>query len=144
MATFLLKTEPGAYAFNDLVRDGRTVWNGVTNNAVLGFIRQARRGDAALIYHTGDERAIVGLAEIASDPYEDPAKPGQTKDGRPKFVVFDLKAGPAARTPVTLDAIKADPRFKEFELVRLPRLSVMPVPTRLDVMLRKMAGLPPS
>lgn len=141
MATFLLKTEPSVYSFDDLVREGRTVWNGVTNNAALGFIRSARKGDRAFMYHTGDERAVVGTATIVSDPYEDPDNPGRTKDGRPKFAVFDLKAGRSAPTPVTLAAIKADARFKDFDLVRLPRLSVVPVPDSIDAALRAMTGL---
>lgn len=133
MTTFLLKTEPGAYSYDDLERDGSTVWEGVTNNAALLRMRTARKGDEALIYHTGDERTIVGLATITSD--------ARSPKGEPKLAVFDLRAKKRARTPVTLGAIKADPRFTDFDLVRQGRLSVMIVPPEIDTALRAMAGL---
>jgi predicted RNA-binding protein with PUA-like domain len=141
MATFLLKTEPSTYSYDDLLRDKQTTWNGVANPAALIAIRSARKGNDALIYHTGTERAIVGLARITSDPYEDPEQPGRTKDGLPKAAVFDLKPLKAAATPLTLETMKADPRFKEFDLLRLPRLSVMPVPPSIDAIIRKMIGV---
>ena len=72
MPTYLLKTEPGTYSFDDLIRDGTTAWSGVSNNAALIHLRTARPGDTAWIYHTGDEKAIVGLAEITSAPYPHP------------------------------------------------------------------------
>lgn len=141
MATFLLKTEPGDYAYDDLVRDKSTTWDGVTNNAALAHLRTARKGDEALIYHTGDEKRIVGLAAITSAPHEDPANPGTTKDGAPKFAVVDLKPKKRAKTPITLAQLKADKRFSDFALVKQPRLSIMPVPPKLDALLREMAGL---
>lgn len=141
MATFLLKTEPSEYGYDDLVREGRTIWSGVTNNAALAHLRTARKGDEALIYHTGDEKAIVGLAKIVSDPYEDPARPGRTPKGEPKFAVIDLAPLRVATAAVTLAQIKADPRFGSFPLVTQPRLSVMPVPPDIDRALRSMAGL---
>lgn len=141
MATFLLKTEPGDYAWDDLVRDKRAVWDGVRNPGARSQLRKARKGDEAFIYHTGDERRIVGLAAIASDPYEDPADPGENARGEIKAPVFDLKPLRPARAPATLAAIKADPRFADFALVRQARLSVMEVPASLDRALRKMCGL---
>lgn len=122
---WLLKTEPDEYAFEDLVRDGRAIWDGVTNPLALRHLRTVRRQDRLLIYHTGRVRAVVGLAVAASDPYPDPAK----KD--PKHVVIDVVPAGSLPRPVTLKAIKADPRFRAFDLVRLPRLSVMPVPEHL-------------
>lgn len=141
MSTFLLKTEPSTYSYGDLVRDKRATWDGVANPAALIAIRSARKGDDALIYHTGDERAVVGLARIVSDPYEDPKQPGLTKDGLPKAAVFDLKPLKAAGTPLTLEMMKSDPRFKQFDLVRLPRLSAMPVPASIDAIIRKLTGV---
>lgn len=134
MAHWLLKTEPGDYSFADLMRDQRTVWTGVSNPVALKNISQMRDGDLAFVYHTGDEKQIVGIAEIASDPYPDP----KGKDER--LVVVDLKARRSLETPVTLAQVKADARFKEFALVRISRLSVMPVTVALWKALLAMAG----
>lgn len=145
MTTYLLKTEPDDYSFQDLQSDGKTVWDGVANNAALGHIRRARKGDEAFIYHTGNERAIVGLARITSNPYEDPANPGTNAKGEPASAVFDIKPLKPAKSPVTLATIKElaanDEAFANFALVRQARLSVMPVPEDIDRALRKMAGL---
>ncbi|MEW5978157.1 MAG: EVE domain-containing protein [Acidobacteriota bacterium] len=121
MAKWLLKTEPTVYSYSDLEREGKTVWDGVTNNLALKHIRNMRKGDEALIYHTGEEKALVGIAEVVSDPYADPKK----KD--PKLMVVELGARTRLTRSVTLHEIKSQPRFQDFELVRLPRLSVMPV-----------------
>lgn len=142
MATYLLKTEPSVYSYADLVRDKRTTWDGVSNNAALIHIRAARKGDQALIYHTGEERRIVGLAKITSDPYEDPKNPGLNSAGAPKMAVFDLAPVAAVKKPLTLQDMKADARFKDFDLLRLSRLSVMPVPPELDRIIRELTGLP--
>jgi len=122
---WLLKTEPREYAFDDLVRDGGTQWDGVTNPMALRHLRAIRRGDALLIYHTGTVRAVVGVARAVSPPYPDPAR------GDPKLVVVNVAPVRPLPRPVPLASIKADPRFQGFELVRLPRLSVMPVPAPL-------------
>jgi len=122
MATkWLLKSDPEHYSFSDLARDGKTVWDGISNNLALKHLRNVRRGDLIIVYHTGNERAAVGLAEAASDPYPDP----QQKDVR--LVVIDLQAKQKLARPVTLDEIKKSGDLKNFDLVRLPRLSVMPV-----------------
>lgn len=121
MNRWLLKTEPSTYAFADLVRDGRTTWDGVSNPVALGHLRAMKKGDEALVYHTGDEKAAVGIARVASDPYPDP------KQKDPRLVVVDLEPVRALPRPVTLKAVKADPRFADFALVRISRLSVMPV-----------------
>jgi len=121
MAYWLLKSEPGVYAFADLVRDKKTTWDGVTNNLALKHIRAMAKGDLAFIYHSGDEKSIVGIAEVASEPYPDP------KAGDPKIVVVDLKAKDALARPVSLADIKAKKEFADFSLVRISRLSVMPV-----------------
>ena len=131
---WLLKTEPGEYAFEDLVRDGKTVWDGVTNALALKYLRSIRKGDELLIYHTGNVRAAVGLAKVASDPYPDPERQDL------KIVVVDVVPVRGLQRAVTLEAIKADRRFRDFELVRLPRLSVMPVPDPVWGAILKMAG----
>lgn len=121
MAYWILKTEPSTYSFADLQREGRTVWDGVANNTALIHIRSMQPGDEALIYHSGDERRAVGLARIASAPYADP------KLDDPKRVVVDVEIGRSLAQPVSLATIKADPFFAQLGLVRLPRLSVVPV-----------------
>ena len=121
MAYWLLKSEPGVYAFADLVRDKKTTWDGVTNNLALKHIRAMAKGDLAFIYHSGDEKSVVGIAEVVSEPYPDP------KAGDPKIVVVDLKAKDALARPVSLADIKAKNEFADFALVRISRLSVMPV-----------------
>lgn len=121
MAHWLLKTEPGVYSFQDLVRDQRTVWDGVANNLALIHVRSMKQGDLALVYHTEDERRAVGIAKVASDPYPDPAA------GDPKRAVVDLAAGKPLAQPVTLAAMKANSKLAGFELFRISRLSVVPV-----------------
>lgn len=141
MATYLLKTEPATYSFDDLVRDKKATWDGVTNAAALISLRAMKKGDEAFIYHTSDEKAIVGLAAVISGAYEDPKNPGMNARNEPRFAVVDLKPVKRASPPVTLDAIKKDRRFAAFPLVTIGRLSVMPVGLELDRALRKMAGL---
>lgn len=125
MAYWILKTEPSSYAFDDLERDGQTVWDGVANAQALINMRQMQPGDEALIYHSGDERAIVGQAQIISAPYADPNL------GEPKRVVVDVRAGRRLVQPVPLSTIKVDPTFAQLGLVRQSRLSVVPVSKEL-------------
>ncbi len=120
-AKWLLKSDPEHYSFYDLERDGKTVWDGIANNMALKNMRSIKPGDQVLVYHTGDERAVVGLAEAVSGPYPDP------EQSDPKLVVIDLQVRGKLKRPVTLDEIKKSPAFKGFDLVRLPRLSVMAV-----------------
>ena len=131
---WLLKTEPENYSYADLERDGATVWDGVSNNAALIHLRAMRPGDLALIYHTGDERQAVGLAEVTSAPYPDP------KQSDPKLVVVDIRPLRRLPQPVTLAAIKADPAFADFALVRQGRLSVVPATAEQWSRLLGMAG----
>lgn len=142
MATYLLKTEPDEFAYADLVRLGRDAWDGVKNPAAQMHMRAMKRGDRALIYHTGNERRIAGLARVVKGAYPDPDHPGETAAGDPKRVLVDLTPAAEATRDCTLADIKADERFEGFDLVRIPRLSVMPVPAELDAALRTMAGLP--
>ena len=118
---WLFKSDPETYSFRDLEREGKTVWDGVSNNLALKHLRSVGKGDSVLIYHTGEERAIVGVAEVLSVAYPDP------KQKDPRLVVVDIKAVKSLRRPVSLDEIKQQPSLKDFALVRLPRLSVMPV-----------------
>jgi predicted RNA-binding protein with PUA-like domain len=121
MNYWLLKTEPSVYSFADLQRDRKTTWDGVSNNVALKHLRSMKKGDSAFLYHTGNEKAIVGIVDIASAPFADP------KNSDPRLVVVDIKPREPLAHPVTLAQVKADPAFREFALVRLSRLSVMPV-----------------
>jgi predicted RNA-binding protein with PUA-like domain len=118
---WLFKSDPETYSLSDLEREGKTVWDGVTNNLALKHLRSVHKGDSVLIYHTGEERAILGIAEVLRDAYPDPKR----KDSR--LVVVDIKAVKRLQRPVSLDEIKKQASLKDFALVRLPRLSVMPV-----------------
>lgn len=131
---WLVKSDPEDYSFADLQREGQTRWDGVSNNLALKHLRAMRRGDAVLVYHTGDERVVIGLAEVACDPYPDP------QAGEARLVVFDLRGGKLLPRPVSLDAIKQQPALKDFDLVRLPRLSVMPVSEAVWKTLLKLAA----
>lgn len=141
MACFLFKTEPSEFSYADLERDGVCTWDGVTNAAALIALRACALRDDVLIYHTGDERTIVGLARVATPPREDPANPGANARGEPKFAVVDLVPVARAKAPVPLSRIKDDARFKDFALVTQSRLSVMSVPPALAKILRTWAGL---
>ncbi|MBD2103386.1 EVE domain-containing protein [Leptolyngbya sp. FACHB-261] len=121
MKRWLLKTEPDDYNFADLLRDGRTVWDGVGNNLALKYMRLVAPGDLAFIYHTGKQKAITGIARIETEAYPDP------KLADPRFVVFDITPIEALAKPVTLATFKQLPEFAEFPLVKLSRLSAMPV-----------------
>jgi predicted RNA-binding protein with PUA-like domain len=123
VAHWLLKTEPGDYSYDDLVRDKRATWDGVSNALALRHLRDMRKGDLAYIYHTGKEREIVGVAEIASNPAPDPRDE--------KLIVIDLTPKRRLSNPVTLEKLKSDARFNDFALIRIGRLSVMPVPADL-------------
>jgi len=116
---WLLKTEPSTYSYADLEREGRAVWDGVTNPVALKNLRAMAAGDAAFIYHTGDEKAVVGTARVARAAYADPKNP--------RLVVVDLEATGPLKTPVTLAEIKSMPVFAESPLVRQGRLSVVPL-----------------
>src|SRR5689334_151735 len=115
---WLLKTDPADYTYDDLEREGRAVWDGVANNLALQHLRKIRKGDALIIYHTGDEKAIVGLAVAASNPYPDP------RENNEKLAVIDVTAKRRVKRAVTLAEIKTLAELAVFPLVRLPRLSV--------------------
>ncbi|HXH06693.1 MAG TPA: EVE domain-containing protein [Vicinamibacterales bacterium] len=121
MPRWLFKEEPTHYSFDDLVADGRTSWTGVRNPLAQRHLQSVRRGDLVFYYHTGGEKAVVAVARAASDPYPDPA------DRSGRLYAIDVEPVRRLPRPVTLAEIKADRRFAGFPLVRLPRLSVMPV-----------------
>jgi predicted RNA-binding protein with PUA-like domain len=119
--SFLFKTEPTGYSYADLVRDKRAVWDGVSNALALIHLRKVAKGDTVVIYHTGDEKAAVGLATALSGAYPDP------KLGDPKRVVVDLEPARMLKHPVPLATFKTDPVLRTVDLVRISRLSVMPL-----------------
>lgn len=131
---WIVKTEPSSYSWGDLEREGRTVWDGVKNAQALIHLRAMREGDQVLVYHSGDDKALVGLARVARGPYPDP------KLVDPRLVVVELAAERALGRPVTLAAIKASGRFAGLALVRQGRLSVMPVSAAEWKGLMKLAG----
>jgi predicted RNA-binding protein with PUA-like domain len=118
---WLVKEEPTHYSFDQFVADGSTVWSGVKNPLAQKNLRAMQKGDRVFYYHTGNEKAVVGTATVTSAAYPDP------KDTSGRLVVVELVPDKKLRRPVTLAEIKAAGRFADFPLVRLPRLSVMPV-----------------
>lgn len=121
MALWLCKQEPDCYSFDDLVRDGATLWDGVTNALARKHLRQMRTGDRVLFYHTGKEKAVVGEMVVAGDPRPDP------KADDDAAVAVEMRPVRKLANPVPLARIKADKVLATWDLVRLPRLSVVPV-----------------
>jgi predicted RNA-binding protein with PUA-like domain len=118
---WLFKEEPSHYNFDAFVKDKSTVWSGVKNPVAQKHLHAVKKGDRIFYYHTGDEKAIVGIAKALGDAYADP------KDATGKAAVVDVGPVKKLARPVTLKEIKADPSFSTFPLVRISRLSVMPV-----------------
>ncbi len=131
---FLFKEEPTHYSYDDLVREKKTRWSGVRNPLAQKHLRSVKKGDAIFYYHTGDERAIVAIAKAAGDAYPDPA------DKSGKLYAVDVVPGRKLPRPVTLAEIKARPAFRDFPLVRISRLSVMPVTDGEWASIEKMAA----
>lgn len=129
---WIVKTEPSTYSFDQLEREKQAVWDGVRNNLALKHIRTMRPGDRVLVYHTGDQKAVVGIAEVVSEPYADPKQ----KDA--KLTVVNLRATGRLPRPVPLAEIKKDRGFADLGLVRMGRLSVMPVSA---VQFKRLVGL---
>jgi len=133
---WLFKEEPEHYSFSDLVRDGQTVWSGVTNSLARQNLRKIRKGDRVLYYHTGKERAIVGEMRVVEGPGPDP------ESDDPKAVVVTVKAVKPWPHPVSLERIKQEPALASWELVRISRLSVMPVTAEQWAKLEEMGARP--
>ena len=125
---WLAKQEPNGprgYNILQLQKDKKTVWDGVHNNLALKHIRNMKNGDLVFFYHTGEERQIVGIMSVISDPYTNPEEYNE------RFVVVDVKFKKLFKNPVTLDEMKEQKKFKSWELIRISRLSVMPVPVTI-------------
>jgi predicted RNA-binding protein with PUA-like domain len=118
---WLVKEEPTHYGFDTLLQDTKAAWSGVRNALAQKHLRAVRKGDRIFYYHTGKEKAVVGIAKALSDPYPDP------EDASGPYVAVDIAPVTRLPRPVTLAEIKADPAFRDFPLVRIARLSVMPV-----------------
>ena len=121
MATWLMKSEPNAYSWDDLVAEGRTHWDGVRNYQASNNMKAMKRGDRAFFYHSVKEKRVVGIVEVVKEYYPDHT------DASGRFGMVDVKALKPMTVPVTLAQIKADPRFDGFALIRQSRLSVLPV-----------------
>ena len=125
MNYWLAKQEPSGprgYNILQLQKDKKTIWDGVHNNLALKHIRNMKKDDLVFFYHTGDERQVVGIMSVISNPYPNPEEENK------RFVVVDVKFKKLLKIPVTLDSIKKQKKFKDWELLRISRLSVMPVP----------------
>jgi predicted RNA-binding protein with PUA-like domain len=137
MAYWLLKTEPDAYSWDELVKKGAKgdAWTGVRNFRARDHLKAMKKGDLAFFYHTGDEKQVVGVAEVVREAYPDPTD----KEG--KFTAVDVKAVKPVKKPVTLAAVKADKRLKDMVLAKQPRLSVQPVTAEEWKIVGGMGGL---
>ena len=134
MAYWLIKSEPSAYSWDQLVKDKKTSWTGVRNFQAQINLKAMKVGDRAFFYHSGEGKEIVGIAEVVKTAYPD------STDKEGKSVTVDFKAVEPVKKKVTLAEIKADPKFKEMKLVRQSRLSVSPVSDEHWKLLLKMAG----
>ena len=119
MNYWLVKTEPETYSWENLVKDKKTTWDGVRNFQARTHLKSMKKDDIVFIYHTGDEKSVIGIAKVTKEPYPDP----KDKD----WVVVDLSADKKLKNPVSLSQIKADKRLANMVLVRASRLSVQPV-----------------
>ncbi|MFQ6025059.1 MAG: EVE domain-containing protein [Nitrosopumilaceae archaeon] len=120
-----MKQEPSSYSFDILVKEKKTIWDGVHNNLALKYMNQMKKSDLAFFYHTGEEKQVVGIIKITSKAYPNPEEKNE------RFVVVNVQPLKRLKRPVTLEEIRKDKRFKTWELLHLPRLSVMPVPKQL-------------
>jgi predicted RNA-binding protein with PUA-like domain len=137
MAHWLVKSEPGAWSWQQQLESGTTHWDGVRNRQAVNNLKSMRVGDRALFYHSGEAREIVGIVEVVREYYPDPS------DESGRFCMVDVRALRAFDNPVTLAVIKADPRLQHLALVRQPRLSVMPVDGDAWAILCAMGGVEP-
>lgn len=129
MNYWLVKTEPGTFSWSDLQKAGKTVWDGVRNFQARNHLKAMKKGDVVLIYHSGDDKAVIGLARVSKEAYPEPKAPD--------WVAVDLEAGEALKKIVTLAEIKANKELAEMVLVRASRLSVQPVKAiEFDLILR--------
>jgi predicted RNA-binding protein with PUA-like domain len=137
MAYWLVKSEPSTYSWEQMVKDGRTFWSGVRNHQAANNMKAMKKGDRAFFYHSGDDKAVVGTVEIVKEYYPD------NTDATGKFGMVDAKAGTALKSPVTLAAIKAEPKLKNLLLIRHSRLSVVPIDEPSWRLICTMGGIKP-
>lgn len=135
MNSWLVKQEPETYPWSQFVADKKTVWDGVRNYQARNHLRAMKKGDPVLYYHSGGDKAVVGLAEVAREAYPDPTAPGED------WSVVDLRAVRPLPRPVPLSVIKADPSLARIPLVRQSRLSVMPLDPAAFKAILNLAGL---
>ncbi len=136
MAHWLMKSEPSAYSWDQLVKDGRTHWNGVRNHQAAANLKAMKKGDRVFFYHSNEGLAVVGIAEVVKEYYPDPS------DTSGKFGMVDVKPVAPLEKPVTLAAIKAEPKLGQLGLVRQSRLSVSAVDDAAWKLICKMGGVP--
>jgi predicted RNA-binding protein with PUA-like domain len=133
MTYWILKTEPSTYSFQDLVKEKQTSWTGVRNYQARNNIRLMKAGDMAVIYHSGDDKAAVGISKIASEPYKEPKTPDD-------WAAVDIKPVKALRNPVSLSDMKKDTILKNMVLVKNSRLSVSPLTSEQFKRLMELSG----
>ena len=136
MAYWLVKSEPGSWSWDDQVKKGTEHWDGVRNHQANNFMKEMKTGDKVFFYHSGDERQVVGICQVAKEHYPDHT------DTTGKFGMVDLKTIGPVKTPVTLKEIKADGRMDHLLLIRNSRLSVMPIDDKSWKIICTMAGVP--
>lgn len=135
MQYWLMKSEPDKYSWEQLVKDKRTHWNGVRNHLAANNMKAMKKGDCVFFYHSNIGKEIVGLAEVAQEAYPDDS------DAAGRFVMVDIKPVMAAKTPLTLAAIKADPKLQQMQLLKLSRLSVAAVTATEAKYIAKLTGI---
>ncbi len=135
MAYWLIKTEPGAWSWEDQKRDRRTHWDGVRNYQAANNLKAMKKGDLCFFYHSVNEKQIVGSVRVVKEYYPDPSDP------KGRFGMVDVEVGKAFKSPVTLADVKATPELSELALVRHSRLSVMPIDDKSWKLISKMGGL---
>ena len=134
MTVWLLKTEPSDFSYDDLLEREVEPWDGVSSPFALANLKNAREGETCVIYHTGDQKQAVGLAQVVRTAYQDP------KQDNPRLIVIDVRGTQRLPRPVRLDQIKADPRFADSPLVRMGRLSVVPLTDEQYAAILEMSG----
>ena len=134
MAYWLVKSEPSAYSWDQLVKDKQTDWTGVRNYAARNHLKSMKEDDEVLFYHSNEGLEIVGIAKVAKEAYQDPTAK------EPMWVVVDLKPYKKLKSPVSLDSVKKEKRLKDMALVRLGRLSVQPVTDKEWSVIMELAG----
>ena len=133
MAYWLVKSEPSVYSYDQLAKDGQTTWDGVRNYAARNHLRNMKKGDDVLFYHSMDATEIVGIAKVSKEAYQDPSTDEE-------WVAVDLKPVRKLKKHVTLEQVKNDKRLKEMALVRIGRLSVQPVSEKEWKVIMELAG----